>query len=97
MARRSAKKANEAVRQVCFELLAPEAQQVCLAGNFNGWDAGNLPMTKDGERTWRASVGLKPGSHEYRFVVDGIWQDDPKARRTVANSYGGRNCVVEVS
>jgi 1,4-alpha-glucan branching enzyme len=97
MARRSAKKTNEAVRQVCFELLAPAAQQACLAGNFNGWDAGSLPMTKDVDGNWRASVALKPGSHEYRFVVDGIWQDDPKAQRTVANSCGSRNCVVEVS
>ena len=97
MARKSAKKANEAVRPVCFELLAPEAKQVCVAGNFNDWDAGDLPMTRDVDGNWRVSVALKPGSYEYRFVVDGVWQNDPRAQRTVANSYGSCNCIVEVS
>ena len=96
MARRSARKATEEVRQVSFELFAPEAGQVCLAGNFNGWDAGSFPMTKDDDGNWRASVAPKPGSHEYRFIVDGVWRDDPKAQRTVANSYGSYNCVVLV-
>jgi AMP-activated protein kinase-like protein len=41
-------------------------------------------------------VLLQPGHYEYRFVVDGQWQDDPMASRFAANSFGGLNCVVDV-
>jgi AMP-activated protein kinase-like protein len=39
---------------------------------------------------------LKSGQYEYRFVVDGIWSDDPQARQSVANPHGGFNSVLKV-
>jgi len=53
-------------------------------------------MTKQRGGKWSVELLLKPGHYEYRFVVDGQWQDDPMAGRFVANSFGGLNCVVEV-
>lgn len=76
-----------------FKLHAPEAQRVAVTGDFNGWDVNALPMNKDRDGTWGASVALSPGRYEYRFWVDGVWQDDPTAHERVENPFGSQNCV----
>ena len=38
---------------------------------------------------------LAPKRHEYRFIVDGEWQDDPHAAIQVPNEFGSSNCVLE--
>ena len=97
MSRKSVRKPAESLREVRFELLDPGAHKVYLAGDFNDWKPDSLLMQKGCDGNWGASVDLKPGSHEYRFVVDGVWKDDPWAQRRVANSYGSCNCVVQVT
>jgi len=76
-----------------FAFEAPAAGQVALAANFNQWDAKALPMQKGPEGMWRVRLPLTPGRYEYRFVVDGVWQDDPFAQQKAANSMGTENCV----
>jgi 1,4-alpha-glucan branching enzyme len=89
---RSARSARKPVR---FTLARPGASSVCLAGSFNNWKpATKLNRTGDGE--WSVDVDLPPGSHEYRFVVDGQWIEDPRASAHNSNPYGGRNSVVNV-
>lgn len=73
------------------------AREVLVAGSFNDWQPrATLMMTKQRGGKWSTELLLKPGQYEYRFVVDGQWQDDPMAARFVANSFGELNCVVEV-
>jgi peroxiredoxin len=52
---------------------------VYLAGSFNEWKKDGLKMDgPDADGVYTASVELKPGKHEYKFVVDGQqWRDDP--------------------
>ncbi|MGZ3614487.1 MAG: isoamylase early set domain-containing protein [Thermodesulfobacteriota bacterium] len=80
-------------REVSFEFPAPEAQEVYLVGNFNNWDTSANPMKKDKKGLWKATVSLRPGRHEYRFLVDGNWQNDPSCCDCVANEFGSQNCV----
>jgi len=54
-------------------------------------------MRKGADGVWRLNVPLKPGRHEYRFVVDGEWQDDPAAEYRTTNAMGGENCVKTVA
>ena len=63
-------------KQVTFRLLAPKAEKVVLNGN---WDNGtNLPMTKDDQGIWSATVGpLGEQLWGYSFSVDGIKVLDP--------------------
>lgn len=79
-----------------FKLYAPGAKRVMVAGSFNKWDTGNLPAKKDSKGNWVAKVPLKPGKHEYKFVVDEAWTNDPRCTLCVANPLGSQNCVVEV-
>lgn len=83
-------------KEVEFSLFAPDAKKVCLAGSFNEWNKAKTRLKKDSKGTWKASVELKPGSYEYKFVVDGNWWNDPSCNSCVANSFGSQNCVVNV-
>ena len=83
---------------VRFELTAPDAGTVRLAGSFNEWDASSVelrPSGKDG--VWTATVLLKPGQHEYLFVVDNeSWIQDPNAHAQVDDGFGQKNSVIVV-
>lgn len=79
-----------------FKLYAPAAKKVAVAGSFNKWDTKKLLGKKDSKGNWVAKVALKPGRHEYKFVVDEAWTTDPRCNSCVSNSFGSHNCVVEV-
>jgi 1,4-alpha-glucan branching enzyme len=84
---------KDKTKKVQFELFAPDAQKVSLAGNFNNWDTrGNL-MKKDKKGTWKITLSLKPGRYEYRFFKDGDWENDPSCAGSVPNEFGSKNCV----
>ena len=72
------------------------AQEVFIAGDFNQWNPRSTPLHKDANGDWRTLLLLRPGPHEYRLVVDGKWQSDPRAVRSVANPFGSTNSVVQV-
>jgi len=79
-----------------FKLYAPGAKKVMVAGSFNKWDTKKLPAKKDSKGNWVAKVALAPGKHEYKFVVDENWTNDPRCTSCVANPLGSQNCVIEV-
>lgn len=89
---RSAKQSS-----VPFAFQAPAVGHVSLVGDFNNWDPKAMPMRKGADDVWHLSVALKPGRHEYRFIADGVWQDDPAAEERTANNMGGENCVKTVA
>ena len=61
--------------RVTFRLLAPNAAQVGLQGQFS---QGTQPMTKDSKGIWHVTVGpVKPDIYEYTFIVDGLQVVDP--------------------
>jgi len=81
---------------VQFEYYAPQARQVELAGTFNGWKPASAPLKKDREGKWKATLNLAPGRYEYRYLVDGAWQNDQRPVECVPNAYGSWNCVIEI-
>jgi len=83
-------------RKVSFEFLAPHAGSVSVAGDFNGWDSTGLPMKKDKKGLWKISLSLASGTYQYRFFVDGQWQNDPSSTSRVENPFGELNCVKRV-
>jgi 1,4-alpha-glucan branching enzyme len=66
---------------------------VYLAGNFNNWKASANVMKKDKKGIWKAVLSLRPGRYEYRFLVDGNWENDPACCDCVPNEFGSQNCV----
>lgn len=87
---------DDRARPVRVYLARAKAAAVAIAGSFNNWDAARNPMKRNAEGNWEVSLDLSPGDYEYRFVVDGQWDDDPLAGRHVPNPYGGVNAVLHV-
>jgi 1,4-alpha-glucan branching enzyme len=83
--------------RVSLELTKPGAKSVFVAGSFNEWTPGQTPLLPAGDGKWVGDFTLKPGRHEYLFVVDGQWVPDPKAKESVQNPFGGQNSVLIVS
>lgn len=81
-----------------FIFLAPEASSVAVTGDFVGWRAGGIPMTRDpsGNGLWVGVVRLKPGVHQYAFVIDGTrWRPDPNAPQ-LNDGFGQKNSMLLV-
>jgi 1,4-alpha-glucan branching enzyme len=70
---------------------------VQLVGDFTLWQQQPIQMRKGLDGIWRATVELPPGSHHYRFLVDGQWRDDPECALQVPNPYGSQNSVRQVA
>ena len=83
-------------KKTTFRLYAPGATQVFVAGCFNGWNPTADPLRLGGDGTWTRALMLEPGEQEYRFVVDGVWCDDPMAQMRRPNDLGCENCIVIV-
>ena len=87
--------------QVTFVLpkeAAPEAEMVCVLGEFNDWsqDAHPLKKLKNGDFT--ATIELETGrSYRFRYIVDGWkYENDWYADRYEPNPYGGEDSVIDV-
>jgi 1,4-alpha-glucan branching enzyme len=76
-----------------FTLDAPNAQRVQLVGDFNGWMVEGSDMERTGG-VWKKVVKMPAGRYQYRFLVDGGWQQDPANVSGEQNPFGGRNSVV---
>lgn len=57
-------------RQV-FRVWAPNARAVSVVGDFNSWDAGSAPMTRDLDGIWSAAVKDITVGQVYKYAVTG--------------------------
>lgn len=70
------------------------AKYVAVAGEFNDWTPWkNLMRWQDG--TWVCQMELKPGTYQYKFVVDGVWTIDESNPKTIYENEH-HNSVIEV-
>jgi 1,4-alpha-glucan branching enzyme len=86
--------ASTTKKSATFILDAPSSQKVSIAGSFNNWEPQVMTQGRDG--VWRITVQLVPGAHQYKFMVDAEWRDDPNNPRKIPNEYGGLNSICEV-
>jgi len=79
-----------------FQLVAPGAHEVCVAGTFNDWDPTIRPLKRGKDDAFKTWMNLTPGSHEYRCVVYGVWHEAPTCDDHSPTPYGGHNSVLVV-
>ena len=79
-----------------FSFNAPGALSVMLVGDFTHWQKQPISMKREKDGIWRTTVPLDPGTHHYRFLVDGAWEDDADCVLRVPNPYGGQNAMRRV-
>jgi len=80
-----------------FSYVTAAAASVQLVGDFTNWRERPIPLRREPNGVWRAAVRLEPGTHYYRFLVDGEWRDDPKCPLHVPNPFGSHNAVRQVN
>jgi 1,4-alpha-glucan branching enzyme len=97
MAKRTSSKIGVNGRKQIFAFSAPGALSVQLVGDFTRWQEGPINLQKGADGVWRTTVQLPPGTHHYRFLVDGQWRDDPDCILRAPNPFGSQDMtrVVE--
>jgi len=86
----------ESGREIEFTFFAPEAREVFLAGQFNEWNRESLPLKRNRKGVWKTKLKLPPGTHEYKFLMDGIWVEDLTEAETVPNRFGTQNLIIRI-
>ena len=51
---------------------------------------------EDRDGTWEKLLPLDPGVYQYKFLVDGKWEEDPNNPQVAEGPLGGINSVVTV-
>jgi chromosome partitioning protein len=92
--------ASEPAREVSVSFRDARAEDVRIAGDFNGWvpDKGvrSRVQLPGRERVWTKLLTLPPGTYRYRYLVDGEWREDPANPDQAAAPLGGRHSVLVV-
>lgn len=78
-----------------FSYYSPRANEIFLAGDFNGWKRRKTPLIKGRDDVWRVVLRLKPKrSYDYKYIVDGTWVNDPNNKDLNPDVAGGANSVI---
>lgn len=83
-------------KEIVFEYYAPMSQTVFVAGTFNQWNTKDCPLKKDKSGKWKSVLSLPSGRYEYRYFIDGVWENDQRPVECVPNAFGSWNSVVTV-
>jgi len=82
---------------ILFSFNAPEAESVFIVGDFNNWSTETaFEMKRNQDGIWTGVVPLPEGNHEYKFVVNDEWYNDPANANVVENGVGGLNSLITV-
>jgi hypothetical protein len=74
-----------------------QAGEVRVIGSWDGW-AASTPLRATGQPgLWEVWLDLPPGTHRYRFLVDGRAITPSDGAHTLPDDFGGRDAVVDVS
>ncbi|MBF0429651.1 MAG: glycogen-binding domain-containing protein [Fibrobacteria bacterium] len=87
--------ASKKLIQTRFSLKAESGKEVFLAGSFNEWNPKKNRI-KFQNGLYNLNLELPAGRHEYKFVVDGVWTNDPECHEWSPNEFGVANNVINV-
>jgi len=88
---------GEQAALVRLTFVAPAAQRVTVAGDFNKWRIDSHVMKRE-NGMWTIELPLQPGKYSYMFIVDGAhWVTDPHAESYRDDGFGYQNAVMRVS
>lgn len=82
-------------RKATFSISLSDAKEVYLVGSFNNWNTKKHPMHQNKNGVWEKSVIIPPGVYEYKFLIDGKWENDPQNCLSCLNCFGTENSVFD--
>jgi hypothetical protein len=73
--------------------------ELCLCGEFNGWQVKGVPLVQETDGTWVAKLVLDSGkSYRFRYTDNqGRWHNDREADAYVPNDFGSEDSVVDLT
>lgn len=89
--------AHETNQGVLFVQPIGVGTQVCVAGEFNGWNPTAHPLRRNTELgVHELCLRLPPGKLGYRLVIDGVWSADSYNDSCETNRFGEADSIVMV-
>lgn len=70
-------------------------RESCVAGDLNNWVP--IPMRRQKNGTYVRVLSVPPGTHEYKYIVDGRWVVEPDHGVWAMNCYGTMSSVMTVT
>jgi hypothetical protein len=83
--------------EVSFSVIAPDAKEVHLVGDFNNWRVDESSRMDRESNNWRKNINLTHGRYRYRFVIDGKWTEDANNPNKETNPYGEMDSLLELN
>lgn len=56
---------------IYFRFYRPQAEQISVVGDFNGWNPKMTPMSREENGYWSARLNLKDGVYKFRYLANG--------------------------
>ena len=81
-----------------FTVSAKTAENLSVAGDWNMWSTKKEPLKKLKNGNFTGAINLKQGkTYEFKYVVDGNWENEEQADKLVWNDYAGaENSFLEL-
>lgn len=73
-----------------------DANEVLVSGTFNQWSHDCYQLKKE-EKGWSISLHLPSGKNLYKFIVDGVWIEDPQNKYWEPNEFDEKNSVLWIN
>ena len=84
-------------KQVTFTFKHDPGKEVFVAGSFNNWNQKHNKLTETNQPgIYTITIMFAKGRHEYKFIVDDVWQVDAANPESVVNDFGSLNSVIVV-
>lgn len=56
---------------VSFRVYLPHAARVEVVGDFTDWSRSRIPLQRQYPGWWTGTLNVKPGDHEFCYLIDG--------------------------
>jgi 1,4-alpha-glucan branching enzyme len=89
---------SKPVCKVTFTVDAEEAKKVVVVGSFNECNTEATPLKKLKNGSFKGTVNLESSnSYEFRYLVDGAYENEQEADGLVWNDFAGaENSVLDL-
>ena len=86
------------VCKVTFTIDAKDATSASVVGDFNNWNQSEGELSKLKNGTFKGVFELnKDGMYEFKYIVDGVYVNDPEADYFIWNEFANaENGVLEL-